>query len=157
MTWILKLFLALTGWLILMPNAPIKEISNPIVDTNNPLNYVITIKWFDYYSDANKILNFRYNNSSWDMDLIYTFVRENWWLNINTVSHTNDYGLCQLQKNRTNAVWINDKQWTWWWLWNYQAEKCLWKRQHVANKNLWSSYKIRYTVKDRIIFMNTNK
>ena len=129
---ILSLF-AIYTWLILFP------VAHP------PL---VTIEWFPIDSDATKIVNYWYDNSSWDRDMIVTFIQENWWLDINTISKTKDYGLCQLQYNRTKRVWIDDPRRLSWR--QYQAQVCLWKRQHVANKNIRSAYKIRFLAYKKI-------
>lgn len=118
----------------------------------NPLWYVITIDWFPYDSDANKVANYRYENSSWDIDMIATFIAENWAFDVNKVSRTNNYWICQLQYNKTNKVWIDNEM-----RWDimYQARICLEKRQAVPDPSkIWYWWNNREKQKSKILYIN---
>jgi len=108
----------------------------------------ISVKWFPEDSDANRIARYRYENSKWDMDMLQTFVCENWGFNVATVSPTHDFWICQLHGNSTNNVWILDERWG---NREYQAKACLDKWNAVQNKNAWACYKIRNNYGDRFI------
>lgn len=144
MTWILKLFMLMTG-MILMPQA-VTAPTNII----SPPQYKIQVQWFPLDSDATRIVNYRYNNNQ-DIDMIATYICENWDFDILSISPTNDYWLCQLHKNSTNNVRIYNplrkvsRE--------YQAKVCLEKREAVASKNIRSCYKIRNKFKKRILFI----
>ena len=144
MTWVLKLFLMVTG-MILMPQA----VTAP-TPTIQPQQYQIQVQWYPLDSDATRIVNYRYSRNK-DLDMISTFMCENGAFNILSRSPTNDAWLCQLHKNKTNSVWIYNplrkvsRE--------YQAQVCLDKRENVANKNIRSCYKIRQKFKHKILFI----
>lgn len=122
----------------------------------NYLDYIvereIRIDWFPIDSDANRVANYRYNNSSWNLDMIATFIAENGWFNKDLVSKTKDYWLCQLHYNKTNAVRIDDPQW------NdimFQAKVCLDKWNAVPNPSkVWYWWRAREKMKKRILSIN---
>ena len=91
----------------------------------NPNGYVIGIDWYPYESDANRVANYWYQNSSWDIDMIATFIAEASF-NKDAVWKAWERGICQLLPNRTNNKWINDERWS---DIMFQAEVCLdkWK------------------------------
>ena len=117
----------------------------------NPLGYIISIEWFPYDSDANKVANYWYKNSSWNLDMIATFMAEAMF-NKDAHSHTNDYWICQLQYNRTNKVWIDDPRWS---DIMYQAQICLEKWNAVPQPSkLWYGWNRREEMKSKILFIN---
>ena len=66
------------------------------------------------------------------------------------MSRTNDYGLCQLHYNKTNARWIDDKRWS---DPMFQAEACVDKWLAVPNPSkVWYGWKVRNKYRDRIYF-----
>jgi len=114
----------------------------------NPLWFKIVIKWFDYNSIANRISNYWYDVSSWDIDMITTYMWEahfqSW-----AIWSSWEKGLCQLLPNKINNVWIKDSRWD-----DYmrQAEICWRKWEAVADKwKIWSAYKVRGLYVDSII------
>lgn len=117
------------------------------VDPENPLKFSVTIKWYDYDSLANRIASYWYDTTSWDIDMISTFMCENWAFNINSWSPTRDSWLCQLQYNKTNKVWIDDPRRK---TWEFQAQICKDKRQAVERKNVRACYDKRESYKDKI-------
>lgn len=112
--------------------------------------YKIAIQWYPKDSLANKISNYRHNNGWW-IDMVTTMLQEKWDFNRLAISSTNDYWLCQLHYNKTNAVWINDPRWKADPM--RQAKICLEKWKAVQNKNLWSGYAIRHKHLSKIKFM----
>ena len=119
----------------------------------NPLWYVITIDWFPYDSDANKVANYWYENSSGNIDMIATFMAEAMF-NKDAKSNTNDYGICQLQYNKTNKVWIDDERWS---DIMFQAEVCMNKWNAVPNPSkLWYWWNVREKQKNKILFINSD-
>ena len=68
-----------------------------------------------------------------------TFYTESW-LNPWAHSYTNDHGICQLQYNSTNKVWIDDARRN---DWKRQAKICVDKWKAVKDKNLRVAYKFR--------------
>lgn len=131
MSWILILFRLFT-WMLLRPT----------LSTVWPM---ITVNDFSADSDANKIVQYRYDNSSWDMDMISTFKCENGWFDIKTISKSNDYWLCQLHYDFNKEV-INDKMWLSGW--QFQAKVCLDKWKNARSKYIRNCYKIRKYYKD---------
>ena len=117
----------------------------------NPLNFSVTIKWFPYDSDANRIATYWYNNSSGDLDLISTFLVEDWAMDVDTWSPTKDSGLCQLHYNATNKQRIVDPRWK---DYTFQEQVCLNKWLAVDNKNLRAGYKLRAKMLPRIVLMD---
>lgn len=151
MTWLIQMFLAC---LITWEAMDCAELLNDIVavsETESKTdNYTIWIVGYPLDSLANEIVNYWYNQSSGDLDMIYTFIAENWGFDVNKVSRTNDYWLCQLHYNRTNAVRINDERWS---DPMYQAEVCLDKRKAVPNPSkVWYWWKNREKMKERIYY-----
>lgn len=126
---ILSLFWLFT-WLILRPTLPI-----------------VTIDWYPINSDATKIVNYWYNNSSWDIDMVATFICENGWFDTKAISKTHDYWLCQLSYRYNKEVINNPIRLSWR---QYQAQICLDKWKAVENKNLRSCYRIRKLYMDKI-------
>ena len=127
------------------------DILNQIVETNEmvPENkYTIGVVWFPEDSLANEIVNYWYDQSNGDIDMIATFIAENWWFDHTKVSKTNDYGLCQLHWNKTNRKWIEDERRS---DPMYQAEVCLDKWQAVPNPSkVWYGWKVRERYKKQI-------
>lgn len=109
--------------------------------------FTIWIVWFPYDSDANRVANYWYEQSSWDIDMILTFMAEAMFNKDSVWSHW-ERGICQLLPNKTNNKWINDSRW------NdimYQAEVCLDKRQAVPKpSNIWYGWKVRKNYKERM-------
>lgn len=120
------------------------------VDPNNPKDYAITIKGYPYDSIANEVANRRYENSSGDSDMIATRLCENGWFNPNSISYTNDHGLCQLNYNKTNKRRIDDPERL---DIDFQKQACLDKRQAVQNKNLWACYAKRKYYLSKIVYL----
>ena len=115
-------------------------------------DWKITIDWFEYNSDANRVANFRYNNSNWDLDMIATFIAENWAFDKSKVSKTNDRWICQLHYNKTNAVWIDNPRRD---DIMFQAEVCLDKWKAVPDPSkVWYGWKNRNKTKQRIRFIS---
>jgi hypothetical protein len=122
------------------------------IDQDNPLWFSVTISWFPYDSIANRVASYRYDNNpdkADAIDMITTMIHENWAFDHTKRSPTRDSGLCQLQYNNTNRVWIDDPRRD---SWEYQMEVCLSKRLVVSNKNLRAGYKIRSRYIDKIIY-----
>jgi hypothetical protein len=107
--------------------------------------------WVVGYPDdslANEIVNYWRDQSNGDLDMILTFIAENWWFDHTKVSETNDRWLCMLHRNRTNRKWIEDERWS---DPMYQAEVCVEKWLAVPNPSkIWYGWKIRNRYKDRI-------
>ena len=118
------------------------------VDPENPLWFSVTVKWFDYDSIANRVASFWYDHSSGDLDMLATFACENGWYNTASWSPTRDSGLCQLQYNKTNKVWIDDPRWK---TREFQAQVCLDKRKAVASKDIRACYAKREKFKSKFI------
>lgn len=118
------------------------------VDPENPLWFSVTVKWFDYDSIANRVASYWYDHSSGDIDMLATFACENWGFNTKSWSPTRDSGLCQLQYNSTNKVWIDDPRWK---TREFQAQVCLDKRQAVERKSIWACYAKRDSYKSKFI------
>ena len=166
MTWILKLFLAVTGSLMLMPSNPIKETPQVISsqtqqttqDPNNPLNYAITIKWYWYDSIANKISNYWYNNLwPWAAEaMILTMYWESW-IDPSRVAKNWDSWVCQWSHIRhskfIHSAWFSDPM--------VQAKECLSKRVAIKydskRANYWKAFGKRNKYKDVIIYMNKQR
>ena len=125
-------------------------INQPPVDPENPLNYSITIDGFDYYSDANRRANLRFEWTSGDVAIVETFMQEAMF-NKNAVWSRGEKWLCQLLPNKTNNVRLNDPRWN---DWDFQAQICLEKRNAVKDKSkIWSAYKIRHRQSWKIKFV----
>ena len=126
-----------------------EQIEKENCEQTNCYWYTIWIKWFPYDSDANRVANYWYDNTSWDLDMISTFMSESMF-NKDSIGKAWERGICQLQPNRTNNVWINDPRWS---DIMYQAEVCMdkWKAVPVPSK-IWSWWRNRNTMKDRILF-----
>lgn len=124
------------------------------VDPTNPLNYSITIDGFDYYSDANRRANLRYEWTSGDVSIVETFMQESMF-NKDAVWSKGEKWLCQLLPNKTNNVRLNDPRRS---SGDYQAQICLEKRNAVKNKSkIWSAYKVRYKQSGKIKFVKEKK
>lgn len=116
----------------------------------NPLEYEILIVWKDYYSDENRRANLRYKWTSWNIDIVLTFIGE---ANFhpNSVSRAGAKWLCQLMPNKTNNVRLNDPRRS---SGDYQAEVCLEKRLAVPDPSkIWNAYRSRYKHISRIEFV----
>lgn len=112
--------------------------------------YTIWVVWYPVDSLANEIVNYWRDQTSGDMDMILTFIAENGWFDATKVSRTNDYGLCQLHYNKTNARWIDDERWS---DPMFQAEVCVDKWLAVPNPSkVWYGWKVRNKYRDRIYF-----
>lgn len=120
------------------------------INPENPLNYSITIDGFDYYSDANRRANLRYEWTSGDIAIVETFMQEAMF-NKDAVWRYGEKWLCQLLPNKTNNVRINDPRWS---SGDYQAKVCLDKRNAVKDKSkIRSAYKVRYKQTHKIKFV----
>lgn len=120
------------------------------VDPTNPLNYSITIDGFDYYSDANRRANLRYDWTSGDVAIVETFMQEAMF-NKDAVWSKGEKWLCQLLPNKTNNVRLNDPRRS---SGDYQAKICLDKRNAVKYKSkIWSAYKVRHKQSKKIKFV----
>lgn len=124
------------------------------VDPSNPLDYSITIDGFDYYSDANRRANLRYEWTSGDVSIVETFMQESMF-NKDAVWKAGEKWLCQLLPNKTNNVRLNDPRRS---SGDYQAQICLEKRNAVKNKSkIRSAYKVRYKQSGKIKFVKEKK
>ncbi len=120
------------------------------VDPSNPLDYSITIDGFDYYSDANRRANLRYEWTSGDVAIVETFMQESMF-NKDSVWSKGEKWLCQLLPNKTNNVRLNDPRRS---SGDYQAKVCLDKRNAVKDKSkIWSAYKVRHKQSKKIKFV----
>lgn len=149
MTWLIQMFLAcLLTWETMDCAVMLNDIVAAQEVEDRTSWYTIWVVWYPKDSLANEIVNYWYDQSSGDMDMILTFIAENGGFDAKKVSRTNDYWLCQLHYNRTNAVWIDDPRWS---DPMYQADVCLDKYQAVPNPSkVWYGWKIRNRYKDRI-------
>ncbi len=128
------------------------EIVEEQVEEQIENKWTIWVVWYPEDSLANEIVNYWYDQSNGDMDMILTFIAENWWFDHTKVSKTNDRWLCMLHWNRTNRVWIEDERWS---DPMYQAEVCVEKWLAVPNPSkIWYGWRIRNKYKDRIYFIN---
>lgn len=122
-----------------------------VEDPNNPEGYTIWIEGYPYDSDANRVANYRYDQSNWDIDMIATFMAEAHF-NKDAVGKKGERWLCQLLPNRTNNKWINDERW------NdimYQAEVCVDKWLAVPNPSkIWYGWKVRERYKKQIYYFD---
>ena len=85
------------------------------------------------------------------MTLVRTFYCENRSMSIHAESPTNDSGICQLHRNRTNLVWINNPLWKT--RWEYQSQVSLDKWNAVPDPSkVRSCYKINEQFKDKFYF-----
>lgn len=124
------------------------------VDPSNPLDYSITIDGFDYYSDANRRANLRYEWTSGDVSIVETFMQESMF-NKDAVWSKGEKWLCQLLPNKTNNVRLNDPRRS---SGDYQAQICLEKRNAVKNKSkIRSAYNVRYKQSGKIKFVKEKK
>lgn len=126
------------------------DILDEIVAEQEIPQYTIWVVGYPEDSLANEIVNYWYDQSSGNLDMIATFMAENWNFDHTKISKTNDYWLCQLHWNSTNRRWIEDERW------NdpmYQAEVCLDKRNAVPNPSkVWYGWKNREKMKERIYY-----
>lgn len=112
--------------------------------------FIITIEWFPYDSDANRVANYWYKESSWDVDMIATFMQEAMF-NKEAKSYAWAMWICQLMPNKTNLVWINDERWS---DIMFQAQVCLEKWKAVPDPSkLWEGRRKRNKHKDKIKFI----
>ena len=112
--------------------------------------YTIWVVWFPEDSLANEIVNYWYDQSNGNLDMIATFMAENWNFDHTKVSKTKDYWLCMLHRNNTNRKWIEDERWS---DPMYQAEVCIDKWNAVPNPSkVWYGWKNREKMKERIYF-----
>lgn len=119
-------------------------------DPDNPFDYEILIAWHDYFDDANRRANLRYKGTSWNIDIVLTFIGE---ANFhpNSVSWAGAKWLCQLMPNRTNNVRLNDPRRS---SGDYQAQICLEKRLAVPDPSkIRNAYRSRNVHKSKIIFV----
>ena len=126
-----------------------EQIEREECEKNNCYWYTIWIAWFPYDSDANKVANYRYDQSSWNIDMIATFMQE-WMFNKDAISKTKDYWICQLHYNKTNAKRIDDERWS---DIMFQAEVCVDKWLAVPNPSkVWYGWKVRWKYKQQIYY-----
>lgn len=126
------------------------QINQPLVDPENPLNYSITIDGFDYYSDANRRANLRFEWTSGDVSIVETFMQEAMF-DKNAVWSKGEKWLCQLLPNKTNNVRLNDPRRS---SGDFQAQVCLDKRNAVKDKSkIRSAYKVRHKQSSKIKFV----
>lgn len=154
LTWLIQTFLA-----CLMTGEAMEcaELLNDIVaeatvseEKEEKKNYTIWVKGFPEDSLANEIVNYWYDQSSGNLDMIATFMAENWNFDHTKVSKTKDYGICQLNYNKTNRRWIDDPRWS---DPMYQAEVCLDKWNAVPQPSkVWYGWKNREKMKQRIYY-----
>jgi hypothetical protein len=81
--------------------------------------------------------------------MIWTYLCENWGFNPSSVSHTNDYWLCQLSYRYNKQLIDNPLRETF----DFQKQACLDKWNNVANKNLRVCYAKRASYKTKIVDM----
>lgn len=113
-------------------------------------NYTIGVVGYPLDSLANEIVNYWYDQSNWDLDMILTFIAENGSFDVNAVSKTNDYWICQLNY-RYNKKWIDDERWS---DPMFQAEVCVSKRLAVPDPSkVWYAWSKRNKYRDRIYFI----
>lgn len=129
----------------------VDRIEKEECEKNNCYWFTIWISWFPYDSDANRVANYRYDQSSWNIDMIATFMAEGMY-NKDAISKTKDYWICQLHYNKTNAKWIDDEKWS---DIMYQAEICLDKWNAVPNPSkTWYGRNNRQKQKKKIYYFN---
>ena len=149
-TWLLYQFIFCI-WAPTFSPEPCVDILNEVVEEDVVVpRYTIWIVWYPEDSLANEIVNYWRDQSSWDMDMILTFIAENWWFDATRVSKTNDRWLCQLHYNRTNAKWIEDERRS---DPMFQAEICVDKWLAVPDPSkIRYGWKVRNKYKERIYF-----
>jgi hypothetical protein len=102
----------------------------------------VQIYWFPEGSLANQLATRYYREAGRDM--LLTMLWENGWFNVDTVSPTHDYWLCQLnyaassqaQRDFINSDEFHDPQ--------KQADYCIRKFNVAASKNIRVAYKSRW-------------
>lgn len=128
-----------------------ERIEKEECEKNNCYWFTIGIVWFPYDSDANRVANYRYDQSSWNIDMIATFMAEGMY-NKDAISKTKDYWICQLHYNKTNAKWIDDERRS---DIMYQADVCLDKWNAVPNPSkTWYGWNNREKQKKKIYYFN---
>ena len=128
-----------------------ERIEREECEKNNCYWFTIGIVWFPYDSDANRVANYRYDQSSWNIDMIATFMAEGMY-NKDAISKTKDYWICQLHYNKTNAKWIDDERRS---DIMYQADVCLDKWNAVPNPSkTWYGWNNREKQKKKIYYFN---
>lgn len=129
----------------------VDRIEKEECEKNNCYWFTIGISGFPYDSDANRVANYRYDQSSWNIDMIATFMAEGMF-NKDAISKTKDYWICQLHYNKTNAKWIDDERRS---DIMYQAEVCLDKWNAVPNPSkTWYGWNNREKQKKKIYYFN---
>lgn len=154
MTWLIQLFLSCLATWTAMECAPMLNDIVAAYEQEQMIEnrYTIWVVWFPEDSLANEIVNYWYDQSNGNLDMIATFMAENWNFDPQKKSRTNDYWICQLHYNKTNARWIDDPRWS---DPMYQAEVCLDKWNAVPNPSkVWYGRKNREKMKQRIYFFN---
>lgn len=152
MSWLIVSFLVCISSLSTTPMECVDILNQVVeeVDEKNPYWYTIWVAGYPYDSLANEIVNYWYDQSNWDIDMILTFIAENGWFDATKVSKTNDYWLCQLHYNRTNAKRINDERWS---DPIYQAEVCVDKWLAVPNPSkVWYGWKVKEKYRQQIYY-----
>lgn len=128
-----------------------ERIEKEECEKNNCYWFTIWISGFPYDSDANRVANYRYDQSSWNIDMIATFMAEGMF-NKDAISKTKDYWICQLHYNKTNAKWIDDERRS---DIMYQADVCLDKWNAVPNPSkTWYGWNNREKQKKKIYYFN---
>lgn len=158
MTWLIQSLLLCLLWTWAAQNCmPImdqiieyqEQIEREECEKTNCYWYTIWIAWFPYDSDANRVANYWYDQSNWNIDMIATFMQE-WMFNKDAISKTKDYWICQLHYNRTNAKRIDDERWS---DIMFQAEVCVDKWLAVPDPSkVWHGWKVRGKYKQQIYY-----
>lgn len=127
------------------------QIQQEKIPCDNYNNRDIAITWYQYESLANQMSNKRYQWTSWNLDMIATFMCEahfNTW----AVGSLGEKWVCQLLPNRTNNVWINDPRRQ---NRERQSQMCMEKYLAVPKPaRIRSCYKQREKYKKYIYFLN---
>ncbi len=167
------LFLGMLTWLttIVLAQSPVTEVDNQPQLTGSVLTWVIStweiiikpqkkivvpptslpeyinetqeirIQGFPEWALAHQLATRYYREAGRDM--LLTMLWENGWFNVDTVSPTHDYWLCQLnyaassqaQRDFINSPEFKDPQ--------KQADYCIRKRNVAASKRIWNAYDSR--------------
>lgn len=85
---------------------PVDEVESSEIDPENPMDFSVTIKWYDYDSMANRIASYRYDYNQ-DTKMIAKFMAEAHFNHL-AVGKAWEKWLCQLMNNKTNRVRLND-------------------------------------------------
>jgi hypothetical protein len=156
MTWLIQSLLICLLWTWPVQNCvPImdqiviawEQMEQQNCEENNCYWFTIWISWFPYDSDANRVANYWYDQSSGNIDMIATFMAEAMF-NKDAVWSRWEKWICQLYPNKTNNKRINDSRWS---DIMYQAEVCVDKRLAVPNPSkVWYGWKVRERYKKQI-------